>query len=120
VHAILIQAVVASLLVLLGTFQQILSYFIFIAVAFLGLTVAGLFVVRSRKHEASGVILTLGYPVTPVLFISLVILLLVLLLAHEPREPLLGTSVVLMGLPVYNLIQRRMIQLGQPADKVTS
>src|SRR5258708_35020496 len=31
VNAILIQAVVASLLVLLGTFQQILSYFIFIA-----------------------------------------------------------------------------------------
>jgi APA family basic amino acid/polyamine antiporter len=120
VNAIFIQATVASLLVLLGSFQQILSYFIFIAVAFLGLTVAGLFVVRSRKQEASDVILTLGYPVTPVLFISLVIVLLVLLLAHEPREPLLGTAVVLVGLPVYNFFQRKVVALEGPTNDVAS
>lgn len=120
VNAILIQAFVASLLVFLGTFQQILSYFIFIAVAFLGLTVAGLFVVRSRKQEASDVILALGYPATPIMFVSLVLLLLVLLLAHEPREPLLGTAVVLVGLPVYSLFQRRTAKPEASLDEVTS
>jgi APA family basic amino acid/polyamine antiporter len=79
-----------------------------------------LFVVRSRKQEASDVILTLGYPVTPVLFISLVIVLLVLLLAHGPQEPLLGTAVVLVGLPVCNLFQRKVVEFVQPSDEVTS
>ncbi|HZR57748.1 MAG TPA: amino acid permease [Terriglobales bacterium] len=120
VNAILIQAFVASLLIFLGTFQQILSYFIFIAVAFLGLTVAGLFVVRSRKQEASDAILALGYPVTPMLFVSLVLLLLVLLLAHGAREPLLGTAVVLVGLPVYSLFQRRTADTQASLDKAKS
>ncbi len=106
INAILIQAAIASGLVLLGSFQQILSYFIFSAVVFLGLTVAGVFVVRARRLPAGNVVLTPGYPVTPVLFLALVFALLGLLLMHGAREPLLGVAVVLVGLPVYSLVRR--------------
>lgn len=108
VNAILIQAAIASALILLGSFQQILAYFIFAAVVFLGLTVAGVFVVRSRQAVANDVVLTLGYPLTPVLFLLLVALLLALLLLHGPKEPLLGSAVVLAGLPVYSVFRRRV------------
>lgn len=104
-NAILIQAAVASTLVVLGSFEQILGYFIFSAVVFLGLTVAGLFVARARDPAASDVVLTWGYPATPVVFLLLVFLLLGLLLVHGLREPLLGVVVVLAGWPVYEIVR---------------
>jgi APA family basic amino acid/polyamine antiporter len=115
--AIAIQGVIASILVSLGSFQQIISYFIFAAVAFLGLTVAGLFVLRSRiegfEQDSHSVILTPGYPLTPLAFVTLVVLLLGLLLMRSPREALLGTSVVLAGVPVYSLLGRRAELVSQ-------
>jgi APA family basic amino acid/polyamine antiporter len=115
-NAIAIQALVASLLALLGSFQQILAYFIFSAVFFLGLTVAGLFVVRAKKQACQGSVLTAGYPATPIAFLFLVILLLVLLLMHSPKQPLLGAAVVLAGLPVYSILQRKRRKLIAPKD----
>jgi basic amino acid/polyamine antiporter, APA family len=106
--AVAILGVVSSILVLLGSFQQIIAYFVFAAVAFLGLTVAGLFVVRARREELPGVaVLTPGYPFTPIVFLVLVAVLLVLLVAHGPLQPLLGCAVVLLGVPVYNFFGRR-------------
>lgn len=106
-NAILIQAAVASALVLLGSFEQILGYFIFSAVVFLGLTVAGLFVARARGRAAADVVLTWGYPATPMVFLLLVLLLVGLLLIHGLREPLLGAAVVLAGWPVYEIVRRK-------------
>ena len=51
-RAIALQAILASLLVALGTFNQIVAYFVFVAVAFLGLTVAGLFRLARRANPA--------------------------------------------------------------------
>lgn len=106
-RAIAIQAAIASLLVVLGNFQQIIAYFIFVAVSFLGLTVAGLFVARERVRETSGRLRTPGYPFTPTAFLALVLLLLVLLAVRSPREAGLGCAAVLAGLPVYKLMRRR-------------
>ena len=91
----------------MGSFQQILGYFVFAAVAFIGLTVAGLFVIRRRGTNAESVILTAGYPFTPFFFLLLVALLLVLLAGHNPREVLLGSVVVLTGLPVHALFAKQ-------------
>ena len=44
--AIALQAALASLLIAIGTFQQIIAYFIFVTVIFIALTVAALFVFR--------------------------------------------------------------------------
>ena len=49
-RAIALQAILASLLAARGTFNQIVAYFVFVAVAFLGLTVAGLFPLVARPH----------------------------------------------------------------------
>lgn len=105
--AIAIQGVIGSLLVALGTFEQIISYFIFVGVVFLGLTVAGLFVLRKRQQNAGSAILTPGYPFTPIAFLSLLVVLLFLIAAHSPRETLLGIAVVSAGFPVYLAFQRK-------------
>ena len=106
-NAIMLQTAIASALILMGSFQQILGYFVFAAVAFIGLTVAGLFVIRRRGKNAESVILTAGYPFTPFFFLLLVALLLVLLAGHNPREVLLGSVVVLTGLPVHALFAKQ-------------
>src|SRR5205085_2011762 len=64
-RAILIQIALASVLVFSGSFEQIISYFFFIVVFFIALTVAGIF--RIHKREFSGY-KTFLYPVTPIFF----------------------------------------------------
>jgi basic amino acid/polyamine antiporter, APA family len=109
--AIAIQGSIASLLILVGNFEQIISYAIFIVVFFLGLTVAGLFILRKRRADES-VVLTLGYPVTPVIFLLLVATMLFLVAGRNPRESVLGVIVVLAGLPVYEILRRRLSPIG--------
>jgi len=103
-RAIAIQATLASLLVLLGTFNQIVSYFIFITVVFVGLTVASLVVLRAKQAPAP--FRTPGYPATPLLFLLLVAGLLVLLAGHNPLQAALGVGIVALGIPVYVLVFR--------------
>ena len=110
-RAIAFQAVLASLLVLLGTFYEIVSYFIFVVVIFIALTVAAVFVLRSKDNAAAQhaavEYLTRGYPLTPVIFLLLMTILLALLGANNPQQALLGVLVVALGLPVYFLLFRR-------------
>src|SRR5213594_4864224 len=108
-RAIGIQAGLASLYVALGTFNQIIAYFVFVTVLFVGLTVAGLFRIR-RSSLATGY-RTWGYPFTPVLFLALVAVLLVLLAGHNPLQAALGVAIVALGAPVYVLVFRRPLTL---------
>jgi APA family basic amino acid/polyamine antiporter len=116
-RAIIIQAALASLLVLVGTFNTIISYFIFVVVIFIALTVAALFTMRRTAGVHSGY-RTPGYPVTPVLFLLLIALLLFLLGGRNPLQALLGVGVVALGLPVYYLLFRGKSQptIQQDAD----
>lgn len=104
-RAIAIQAVLASLLVELGTFSDIVAYFVFIAVVFLGLTVAGVFWLRLKPGEGNRLTVP-GYPYTPLAFLALVALLLVLLAAHDPLQSFLGVAVVSLGVPAFRLVRR--------------
>ncbi|MGH7698964.1 MAG: APC family permease [Gemmatimonadales bacterium] len=104
-RAIALQAALASGLVLSGTFNQIVSYFVFITVLFVALTVGGLIVVRRREGAAAGH-RTPGYPVTAVTFLVLAGVLLVLLAGHTPLQAALGTGIVALGAPVYWLAFR--------------
>jgi len=102
-RAIIIQGVIASILVALGSFEQIIAYFFFVAVLFLGLTVVGLFVIRRKPRQAETIILTVGYPFTPIAFLTLQTVMLILLATRNPREAALGSVVVLAGWPVFVL-----------------
>jgi basic amino acid/polyamine antiporter, APA family len=104
-RAIALQALLASFLVVVGRFNEIISYFVFAVVIFIGLTVAALFILR-RRPTAGSSYRTPGYPVTPVVFLMLIVLMLVLLGSNNPKQSFLGVAVVLLGIPVYYLISR--------------
>ena len=103
-RAILLQAVLASVMVALGTFNQVVAYLIFVTVLFVALTVLALFVLR-RRPAPPGAYLTTGYPVPPLVFLGLVTVLLFLLASNNPREAALGAGVVAVGAVVY-LVRR--------------
>ena len=106
-RAIAIQAAIASLYVALGTFNQIIGYFVFVTVLFVGLTVAGLF--RMRRREPAASYRTWGYPATPVVFLLLVLVVLFLVAVRSPLQAALGVGIVALGAPVYYLLFRRRL-----------
>ncbi len=101
-RAIALQALMASLLVALGTFDQIIAYFIFITVVFLALTVVAVFVLRRRGGRSTYSMP--GYPAVPIVFLILIGALLLMVAANKPREAIYGVAVVALGLPVYHLL----------------
>jgi basic amino acid/polyamine antiporter, APA family len=103
--AIVMQTALASALVLLGNFDDIIAYFLFAVVLFIGLTAAALFVLR-REGGSPGFKTPL-YPLTPAVYILLTALLLFLLASNSPVQALAGVLVVAAGLPFYYLVFRR-------------
>jgi len=108
--SIIIQALLAVFLVIVGSFEQIISYFFFVALIFIALTVAGMF--RLERSGASAAdYLTPGYPVTPIVFLALLVLMLVLLAVGQPKQSFLGVGVVMLGIPIYLLYFRTRTRL---------
>jgi APA family basic amino acid/polyamine antiporter len=100
-RAIALQAGLGCVMVALATFDAIVAYFIFVSIAFVALTVAGLY----RLPRPAGRLFRVpGHPVTPLAFLALLVTLLVLLGAGKPLQAGLGTAVVLLGIPVYRFV----------------
>jgi APA family basic amino acid/polyamine antiporter len=104
--AIALQAGWASALALSGSFSQLVDYVAFADWVFFGLTVAGLFVYRARdgregRATPSGAFRTPGYPWTPALFVAAAIFVVASSVAANPRNALIGTLLLLLGVPVY-------------------
>jgi APA family basic amino acid/polyamine antiporter len=106
--AILLQAAWAILLILSGSFAQLVDYVTFGDWIFFGLTVAGLFVYRrwDRGAPATG-FRTPGYPFTPALFVLAAAFVVVSAIAANPRNAMLGSLLIALGVPVYGYWARR-------------
>ncbi len=104
--AIALQAFWASVLAVSGSFGQLVDYVSFADWIFFGLTVAGLFVYRSRDRTAGittppGAFRVPGYPWTPALFVAAAGFVVASSVASNPRNALIGTLLLALGVPVY-------------------
>jgi APA family basic amino acid/polyamine antiporter len=104
--ATLVQVVLACLLVTLGTFDQILGYFVPAAVFFLGLSAAAILVVP-RPRNAPDVFRAPAHPLPIVIFLVLVAVFVVLFAVARPLQTLTSAVVIVLGIPVAWLIIRR-------------
>jgi basic amino acid/polyamine antiporter, APA family len=111
VRAIAIQAALACLLLALGTFSQIVAYFFFVTVAFVALSVAGLY---RLPRPGAGEYQVPGYPWTPAGFLILMAVMLFLLAAGSPRQAATGVAVVALGVPVYLMFAGRRPRADVP------
>jgi APA family basic amino acid/polyamine antiporter len=98
-RAIVLQAALATVLIVAGNFEQIIAYFIFTAVLFLGLTVTSVFPLYRRGELIRG----FGQPYAAVTFLIFVAVLLVLLAAGRPRESAAGLVVTAAGALFFRL-----------------
>jgi APA family basic amino acid/polyamine antiporter len=103
-------AALASVLVLLGTFDQIVAFFVCAALVFVALAAAGVFVARRRAGEAA--FRVPGYPLTPVLFVLLVTGVVAMIAIARPWQALSGAALVLAGLPARRWLVRRAAGTG--------
>jgi APA family basic amino acid/polyamine antiporter len=104
--AIVLQAAWASALALSGSFSQLVDYVAFADWVFFGLTVAALFVYRGRDRAAGrtappGAFRVPGYPWTPAAFVAAALLVVVSSVLATPRNALVGSGLLVLGVPVF-------------------
>lgn len=120
VAAIVLQGGVTSAVVLLGTYEEILSYVVVLDWLFFGLTAASLFVLRSREQRkaAPGAVETArhrvpGHPWTTGIFTTVAGLMVVNTVYKYPRNTGIAMCILFAGIPFYFLSRRR---LQRPAN----
>lgn len=102
-NAILLQCIIAVVLVLSGTFEQVLTYMGFALGIFPIMTVFS--VLKLRKENPDGVRLP-GYPVTQIIYITTGLLILVLSYLERPMESSIATLTVIAGIPAYYIFKK--------------
>lgn len=105
-RATLVQVALACALVTLGSFDQILGYFIPAAVFFLGLSAAAILALPRPARDA-GVFRAPWHPLPILVFLLLVVVLVVLFTVGRPVQTLIGGAVVALGLPVSWVVVKR-------------
>jgi len=101
--AILFQAFIAMIMVLSGTFDQILTYLGFSLGIFPIIAVAGVFKLRLNK---TGKLKLPGFPVTSIIFIVSASLILVLAYLERPLESSVAIITIAAGIPFYYLLKK--------------
>jgi APA family basic amino acid/polyamine antiporter len=105
--ALLVQCIWTVLLILSGSYSDLLDYVIFAALLFYILTIAALFVLRRAQPDLERPYRAFGYPVLPALYIAAAVLIEILLLFYKPNYTWPGLIIVMLGLPVYFVWHRR-------------
>ncbi len=103
-NSILLQCVIAVVMVLSGTFEQVLTYMGFALGIFPILTVFG--VIKLRRDNPGAVRMP-GYPITQFIYIAAGLLILGLSYAERPLESSIATLTVLAGIPAYYIFKKK-------------
>ena len=87
-------------------YSNLLDYVVFAALMFYILTIAGVFVLRSKRPNAERPYKAFGYPIVPLLYILAASVILFVLLFYRTETAGWSLVIVLLGLPVYWLWSR--------------
>jgi APA family basic amino acid/polyamine antiporter len=108
-RSIVLQGMIAAVLVLFGTFDQLLTYMGFSLGIFPILAVLGVF--RLRRSGRS-VIKLPGYPVVPAAYILAGLTILALSFLQRPKESSIAIATVLIGIPIYLVFRNKYREPG--------
>ena len=112
VRSLIVLAFWASVLALSGSFDTLTDYAIFALTLFYGLVAASVFIFRKRLPDADRTYRVWGYPFVPIIFLVVSAWLILQTISNHPRQSGIGLALILLGLPVYWLLDRR--QKGSP------
>ena len=106
-NSIVLQCVIAIILALSGTFEQVLTYMGFALGIFPILTVYGVFKLRKDNPAAPRLP---GYPVTQILYMAAGVMILVLSFLERPAESGIAMITVIIGIPAYYLFKKNGVK----------
>jgi APA family basic amino acid/polyamine antiporter len=98
----------AALLVLSGRYEQLFTLVIFASWILYGMAAASVIVLRYRRPGLPRPYRVLGYPLVPLAFVLVAILLLGSTLVESPRESILGLVLIVAGIPCYFYWKRKL------------
>lgn len=102
-----IQAVVASILCLSGRYGDLLDMISFVVVIFYVLTILGIYILRVKRPDAERPYKAFGYPILPAIYMIMGVIFCILLIIYKPNFTWPGLIIVLIGIPIYYVTQRK-------------
>ena len=105
-----------------GTFEQLLKYAVFGAWIFLGLAVFGVILLRKKRPDLPRPYKTVGYPVTPILFVLAALFVIVNTLVQSFWNAFAGLLLIGLGIPAYLYWNKKRAKLASapgPSDHVS-
>ena len=112
-YALLVQAVWSCLLVLSGTYEQLFTYVVFAGWIFYALAAVAVIVLRRKRPKLPRPYLCWGYPVVPIVFVVFAVGLIANTFISDLRDSLIGTVLVVAGVPAYWLFRRHTAEPGR-------
>jgi basic amino acid/polyamine antiporter, APA family len=107
VAAIVSTALWSTVLVLSGTFEQLLTYVVFMSWLWFALAAAAIFVRRRRAPNAYRPFRTPGYPLTPIVFVAAALLIVINTIVVKPAQSAIGVGFALLGIPAFRVWRGR-------------
>ena len=114
--AIVASSVWAMLLAITGTFEQLLTYVVFIGWIFYALGGLAIFAYRRREPGMPRPFRTPGYPLTPLLFVASAAAIVINTIVSQPGRAALGLGLVLLGVPAYYLWRARALRVTRAVE----
>jgi len=91
----------SAVLVLSGSFEQLLTYVVFMSWLWFALAALAIFAYRRREPDAPRPFRTPGYPATPVVFVLAALVIVVNTVIAQPVQSLVGLALAALGVPAY-------------------
>ncbi len=107
VVAVIVQGVWACVLAMSGSFDTLTDYVIFGSWIFYALVTSSVFYYRFKYPKAERPYKTFGYPVVPFVFLVVAGWLIYNTLMTATSSALVGSALILLGLPVYLLFRKQ-------------
>jgi APA family basic amino acid/polyamine antiporter len=99
--AVIATAAWSGVLVLSGTFEQLLTYVVFMSWVWFGLAALAIFALRRKHPDAVRPFRTPGYPFTPILFVASAAIIVINTVVSQPVQSLIGLGITAAGIPAY-------------------
>jgi APA family basic amino acid/polyamine antiporter len=107
VNTFLFTVVLASVYVLSGSFETLTNLAVFMVWIFFVMTVAGIFILRSKHKHLERPYTVPFYPVVPIIGIVGGIYIIISTLINDTSSALFGLGITLLGLPIYWYITKK-------------
>jgi basic amino acid/polyamine antiporter, APA family len=117
-NALWLQAIWASMLVMIGSFDMLMDMFVFVTWIFYGFAGVGIFIIRKKIPKEQFIYRMKGYPVLPVIFILFAMLYVGTTLYNDIHNysigktrvinSVLGIGFTCIGIPLYILLKKKI------------